>query len=178
MKSLSDTCRDKAPTVSSSPFFYRHFFREALGQCTLSAPIGQAAVMAGDAVRSDQCSKAIRSTRSRQLLDFLRPSRCVIRARPPAGDVVLKLARVFSNIMKKSNDGTQARCSEFIGSRRSQHRYGFQMRRQRLPCVLVATSNRMGEEHVRFHGSSNVQQSYQPSATTRCITEQWRIPRA
>lgn len=22
MKSLSDTCRDKAPTVSSSPFFY------------------------------------------------------------------------------------------------------------------------------------------------------------
>ena len=25
MKSLSDTCRDKAPTVSSSPFFYTSF---------------------------------------------------------------------------------------------------------------------------------------------------------
>jgi len=25
MKSLSDTCRDKAPTVSSSPFFYTKY---------------------------------------------------------------------------------------------------------------------------------------------------------
>jgi len=40
MKSLSDTCRDKAPTVSSSPFFYT--FLDQRDELFLSEPLAPA----------------------------------------------------------------------------------------------------------------------------------------
>ena len=40
MKSLSDTCRDKAPTVSSSPFFYTLRDREGNALVTAMLPPG------------------------------------------------------------------------------------------------------------------------------------------
>ena len=83
----------------------REPFHEALRECAVPAPIGQAGVMAGDAISRNQCGKAIGPRCCCQFLDFSGACRCVVRAWPLAGDVVLKFGRVLSKVMEQSDDG-------------------------------------------------------------------------
>lgn len=105
--------------------------------------------MAGNAVRSNQCSEAI-SGFGCQSLDLSRPSRRMVRARTSASasNVVLELARVFPKIVQQTNDGGQTPRPELFRSQRSQPRYSIQMLRQRLPCIPIPAFNRMGKEHA------------------------------
>src|SRR6516164_3084170 len=95
----------------------------------------------GDAIGADQSGDALCPRSGRELLNFLRTGCSVIRTGALTGDVSLKFASIFSEIMEQSDEASETAGAEFLRSRGCQSRHLLQMRAERLPFIRILTLN-------------------------------------